>query len=85
MEHGVLDQMTWLVEVSVIIALRESMFSAWNPWTHALWLGLFQNGVAVVARLAKRCSALKPSIRTPACAQSAWRLRFCLSLYEWPG
>ena len=53
-QHGVFHQMTQLVEVFVVVALEESMFSGRDHRSHPLSRRLFQDGVGIVAPVGQK-------------------------------
>jgi hypothetical protein len=53
-ENGVFNQMTQFVEVSVIVALDESVLSGWDYGVHVLSCRLFEDGIGVVTSVGQK-------------------------------
>ena len=53
-KEGVFDQMAQFVEVAVVFALEEAMSSGRDDRSHALFCGLLEDGIGVVAAISQQ-------------------------------
>lgn len=55
-KEGIFDEMTQFVEVAIILALMEAVFFGRNDSSHALFCGLQEDGIGIVAAIGQKIS-----------------------------